>query len=114
MKATMLSTECVNDWCDECRVAACTCDHHRGPTPPPAAEPRRRQPRVSPSREKVFAAIVAYHRRHGAAPTIRDLSRTVGLALGTVHYHVRRLEADGRIAFPTGRVCTIALGPADV
>jgi repressor LexA len=102
----MASTECVNEWHPECTIAACVCECHGGKTPavlpPPAPTPR-----PAASRERVFDALVAYHREHGYAPSVRDLCAATGLATGTVNYHVHRLDAEGRVRLARGRARTV-------
>lgn len=39
----------------------------------------------------------------GDAPTVREISKAVGLAVGAVHYQLRELEAKGAIVRESGR-----------
>lgn len=104
--AVLLSTECVNDWHDDCRIGGCACDCHSGAVPATPNPPAPR-PRLSASRERVYAAIVDYHRDHGHAPSVRELSAAVGLGTGTVNYHLRVLDATGRVSLRRGHARTV-------
>jgi hypothetical protein len=99
----MLSTECVQDWHAECPIPTrgCGCDCHADFAPVRARNPKPAPSGVS-SRERVYAAIVAHHQDHGMAPTVRQLSAVTGLALGTINYHVHRLDALGWITMLPG------------
>jgi hypothetical protein len=101
----LLSTECVNNWCAECRYTGCACPCHSAGT---SATPDPPPPKPMPaSRERVYAALVDHHQAHGYAPSTRDLCAATGLAAGTVNYHVHRLEAAGRVRFSPGRARTV-------
>lgn len=49
--------------------------------------------------ERVFEFIVAYKQAHaGQGPAYREIMQGVGLhSLSTVHYHLQRLAAAGRL-----------------
>jgi len=49
----------------------------------------------------VLESIRDYFRATGRAPTIGDLSAATGLGKTTIHYHLRRLKAAGRIIIRT-------------
>lgn len=105
MTRVLLSTECVEDWHDECQTAGCGCDCHlpagvRTRTPSPVPKP-------AASRERVYAAIVTYHEQNGHAPSVRELAGLVRLSIGTVNYHIHRLDAAGRVALAHGHARTV-------
>lgn len=45
--------------------------------------------------EKVFAWIKVYFRRHGYAPSFREISLELGISVNTVHLGVQRLLDKG-------------------
>lgn len=58
---------------------------------------------MSESSERVYDFICQYLDQHGWAPTIREIGAGVGFSSpSTVHGHLRRLEAHGRIVLGGG------------
>jgi repressor LexA len=53
---------------------------------------------VSERQQEIYDFILAYHRRHGYPPTVREIGAEVGLASpSTVHVHLAKLEDAGYI-----------------
>lgn len=53
---------------------------------------------VSERQKEIYDFILAYHRRHGYPPTVREIGAEVGLASpSTVHVHLAKLEDAGYI-----------------
>jgi hypothetical protein len=51
------------------------------------------------TRELVFEFLVRYKREHdGNSPTVREIAAGCNVSLGTVYYHLTRLELDHRIS----------------
>ncbi|MEU4214018.1 hypothetical protein [Actinoplanes sp. NPDC026623] len=67
-----------------------------------------------PSRERVFAAVISHHGRHGYAPTVRELAAATDLGVSTVAYHLDGLVAAGRLTRRPGLVRTLVPAPAAV
>ncbi len=57
----------------------------------------------------VYAFIVAYMAQHGYAPSVREIAHGCFLGLGTVMWHLTRLEARGRIRREPGVARSITL-----
>ncbi|MDT0414073.1 winged helix-turn-helix domain-containing protein [Streptomyces sp. DSM 41982] len=55
------------------------------------------------SRALVLASIRSWIGKYGEGPSVRDLSRVTGLALGTVAHHLSRLEGDGIVMRASSR-----------
>jgi predicted transcriptional regulator len=62
------------------------------PPPPPSSEPHQPPETLDSTREQIFGYITAHPGVH-----LRQVCRELGLAMGDVQYHIRRLERDGRI-----------------
>lgn len=58
------------------------------------------------SRERVYRALVDYHRAYGYPPAVRELADATGLAVGTVAYHLDVLCAARRVTRRPGRART--------
>ena len=48
-------------------------------------------------REQMYSFIIKYISENGYAPTIRELSQAVGIAISRVKHHLMKLEIEGRI-----------------
>lgn len=59
--------------------------------------------------DQVYDYVRQYINRHGFSPSQREIGRDCYLAESTVRYHLKKLVADGRINFDTGKVRTIGL-----
>lgn len=57
---------------------------------------------MSRSRRNILACIERHLARDGWAPSRREIARECGLAVSTVHHHVRRLERQGFIEVGVG------------
>jgi repressor LexA len=55
------------------------------------------------SKWRIFWALRDEIATNGHAPTVRELASTVRLAVGTVHYHLRALKAEGWVDWPAGK-----------
>lgn len=51
--------------------------------------------------EKVFEWIKVYFRRHGYAPSFRDISYGLNISINTVHWSIRRLLDKGLLETDT-------------
>ena len=50
------------------------------------------------SKERIYSFLVNYLMENGYAPTVREISMGISLnSTYTVHYHLLKLEAEGRI-----------------
>jgi len=56
--------------------------------------------------DEIYEYVCDYKRKHnGISPSVRDIRTAVGVAsTSTVNYHLRVLEAQGRIRMPYGVV----------
>jgi repressor LexA len=53
---------------------------------------------IGPRQQKILDFIAAHHARTGIYPSVREIARQMGFAsTNTVVYHLRRLEAAGRV-----------------
>ena len=59
--------------------------------------------------ESVYDNLQRYITKHGFSPSQREIGRDCYLAESTVRYHLKKLVADGRIRFDSGKVRTIGL-----
>lgn len=101
----VISTECANDWCGECSFTDCLHVCHDAYTRRSRTQPRT--PVAAKSRERVYDAVIAHHRAHGYAPSVRELAAATQLASSTTAYHLSRLAADGRVSMRPGRARTV-------
>lgn len=63
------------------------------------------QGHVSPKRQAVLEAVATYQRKHGVAPTVREIGRMVDLASSsTIQHHVNALVASGDLLRKGGSV----------
>ncbi|MDI9497808.1 MAG: transcriptional repressor LexA [Bacillota bacterium] len=64
--------------------------------------------------DRVYRFIVDYIDENGYAPSVRDICEGVGIgSTSTVHAHLKRLEADGRLTYEAGKRRAITLTEAD-
>ena len=79
----------------------------------PRARSRRAPGKMTATRRAVLEAIIAYKRANdGNAPTVRELSETVGRAYSVIYQHLRVLEQLGRIRllgdrWTARRICVV-------
>lgn len=59
-----------------------------------------REPRMSPIRRFMLAYIKQYIGETGKTPTVRELARQFDKSPSTIHFHLKKLEAMGRIRIP--------------
>lgn len=52
---------------------------------------------LTPKQKRTLDAIRSFHAARGYMPSVRELMRKTGVALGTVHHHLTSLEAKGWI-----------------
>ena len=51
-------------------------------------------------KEQIFEFIRSYVQAHGYGPSVRDImAATEARSTSTIHYHMRRLRAEGRITY---------------
>jgi repressor LexA len=62
--------------------------------------------------EKILDFIADYHREHGFPPTVREIGKAVGLSSSsTVHFHLQRLEGQGKLTRVPGAPRTLMVKP---
>lgn len=50
------------------------------------------------SKQKILDAVILFFENHGYSPTIREICDMTGLtSTSTVHYHISRLVAEGKL-----------------
>jgi repressor LexA len=92
-----LSTECVQDWHEECPYIRCACDCHD-------------TPRVTARQRAILRAIEEHTRAHGYAPSLRELADAIGVkSVDTAAYHVRRMVVLGLVTQAPGKARTLAI-----
>ena len=59
--------------------------------------------------DSVYEYLRHYIRQYGYSPSQREISRDCYLSESTVRYHLKKLAAEGRISFQSGKVRAIWL-----
>ena len=59
--------------------------------------------------DSVYQYVRHYIAQYGFSPSHREISRECYLAESTVRYHLKKLAADGRISYQSGKVRAIGL-----
>ncbi len=52
---------------------------------------------MTPRREALLAFVERFQAEHGSSPSVREMAAELGASPSTVHYHLRVLEATGRL-----------------
>lgn len=69
---------------------------------------------IAPAREEAIESFINdYFSSHGAAPSMQIIADHIGLNKSTVFYHLKHMEADGRIESKGARGCYTAAQLAD-
>jgi len=68
---------------------------------------------LSPKQQQIYDYIVSFQADHGYPPSVREIGEHVGLkSPSTVHFHMKKLEAEGYIRKADGKTRAITLsGP---
>ena len=53
---------------------------------------------ISRRQSQILDFIRRYYKKHGMSPTLKEISRQVGLSPSTVHYHLSVMERSGQLA----------------
>lgn len=62
------------------------------------------------TRERIFEFVIRYKGEHdGGAPSLREIARASCVTVSTVHYHLLKLELEGRIRMSSDRKGNIAV-----
>ena len=65
---------------------------------------------LSPKQAEIYQFILQYTREHGYPPSVREIGEAVGLkSPSTVHFHLKKLEAEGYILKADGKTRAITL-----
>ncbi len=65
---------------------------------------------LSPKQAEIYQFILQYTREHGYPPSVREIGEAVGLkSPSTVHFHMKKLEAEGYILKADGKTRAITL-----
>jgi repressor LexA len=61
-------------------------------------------------RQRVLEAVAAFWAANGYSPSLDEIADLAGLAhRSSVHHHLRRLRADGLVAYEEGKARTVRL-----
>ncbi|MEV4414037.1 hypothetical protein [Catellatospora sp. NPDC049609] len=92
-----ISTECVQDWHEDCTYVRCACDCHTGPS-------------VTSRQRAILRAVEDHTRAHGYAPSLREIADVIGVkSVDTVAYHVRRMVVLGLLTHAAGKARTLSI-----
>lgn len=65
---------------------------------------------LTPKQAEIYAFIQSYTQDHGYPPSVREIGAAVGLkSPSTVHFHMKKLEAEGHILKADGKTRAISL-----
>ena len=65
---------------------------------------------LTPKQAEIYAFIQQFTKEHGYPPSVREISAAVNLkSPSTVHFHMKKLEAEGYIQKADGKTRAITL-----